>query len=216
MAVNAARMIWSLVVASAATVAAAVTQVGAEAPAPPPVPAPISAVAAAAPAAPAPQPAAHQPLIVRHILPIAGPMKLGEWHWNEEGAPATGRVVVTADLQAGTLSVFRDGWEIGTAAIIYGRDDKPTPLGAFPILQKKADNYSRTYGNAPMPFTLRLTDDGIAIHGSGGVAAGYATHGCLGVPVPFAKKLFAATQVGDLVLVTRGRMLDKGSAITHG
>jgi lipoprotein-anchoring transpeptidase ErfK/SrfK len=214
MAVNAARMIWSLVIASAATIAAAVTQVGAEAPAP--MPAPRPAVAAAAPAAPAPKPAAHEPLVVRHILPIDGPMKLGEWHWNEEGAPATGRIVVTADLQAGTLSVFRDGWEIGAAAIIYGRDDKPTPLGAFPILQKDADHYSRTYGGAPMPFTLRLTDDGVAIHGSSGVAAGYATHGCLAVPVPFAKKLFAATKVGDLVVVTRGRMLDKGGAITHG
>lgn len=206
------RIIWALVAAAALTVTTAVSQVGARESA---------SVARAAPAAapkplPAPLPAPAAPLVVRHILPIAGTMKLGEWHWDEEGAPAAGRLVVTADLQAGTLSVFRDGWEIGTAAIIYGRDDKPTPLGAFPILQKDADHASRTYGGAPMPFTLRLTDDGVAIHGSTGVAAGNATHGCLAVPTPFAKKLFAAAKVGDLVLVTRGRRLDMGGAITHG
>ncbi|HEX2764422.1 MAG TPA: L,D-transpeptidase family protein, partial [Allosphingosinicella sp.] len=159
MAVNAARLIWSLVVASALIVAAAVTQVGAEASAPP-----RTRVAAAPDPMPTPKPAAELApprLVVRHILPIAGPMKLGEWHWDEEGAPAEGRIVITADLEAGTLSVFRDGWEIGTAAIIYGRDDKPTPLGAFPIREKDADHASRTYGGAPMPYSLRLTGDGV-------------------------------------------------------
>ncbi|HEX2763875.1 MAG TPA: L,D-transpeptidase family protein, partial [Allosphingosinicella sp.] len=93
---------------------------------------------------------------------------------------------------------------------------KPTPLGAFPIREKDADHASRTYGGAPMPYSLRLTGDGVFIHGSSGVAAGYATHGCLAVPVAFAKKLFGAASVGDLVLVTRGRRLDISGAITQG
>src|SRR3546814_15956015 len=67
---------------------------------------------------------------------------------------------------AQTLSVFRAGYEIGSAVILYGADDKPSPLGAFPIIQKDADHYSSTYNNAPMPYTLRLTSDGVAIHGS--------------------------------------------------
>jgi lipoprotein-anchoring transpeptidase ErfK/SrfK len=53
-----------------------------------------------------------------------------------------------------------------------------------------------------MPFTLRLTNDGVAIHGSD-VAKGAATHGCLGVPVEFAKLLFDQMRVGDEVLVVQ-------------
>ncbi len=41
-----------------------------------------------------------------------------------------------------------------------------------------------------MPYMLRLTNDGVAIHGSN-VRQGYATHGCIGVPTDFAKLLFA-------------------------
>ncbi len=40
-----------------------------------------------------------------------------------------------------------------------------------------------------MPYMLRLTGDGVAIHDSK-VEWGYATHGCIGVPVAFAKALF--------------------------
>ena len=46
-----------------------------------------------------------------------------------------------------------------------GADGKETPLGDFPILQKAADYHSRTY-DAAMPFMLRLTADGVAIHAS--------------------------------------------------
>jgi lipoprotein-anchoring transpeptidase ErfK/SrfK len=53
-----------------------------------------------------------------------------------------------------------------------------------------------------MPFMLRLTDDGVAIHGSN-VRQGYATHGCIGIPLDFARKLFAATHKGDIVAILR-------------
>jgi lipoprotein-anchoring transpeptidase ErfK/SrfK len=57
-----------------------------------------------------------------------------------------------------------------------------------------------------MPYMLRLTWDGVSIHGSP-VDPTYATHGCIGVPKPFAKKLFAATKLGDKVIVTKGKMM---------
>ncbi|MGE5722665.1 MAG: L,D-transpeptidase [Sphingomonadales bacterium] len=50
---------------------------------------------------------------------------------------------------------------------------------------------------------LRLTNGGIAIHGSL-VEDGYATHGCVGIPEPFAAALFASAHVGDPVLITNG------------
>ncbi|WP_313801957.1 L,D-transpeptidase family protein [Sphingobium sp.] len=152
-----------------------------------------------------------QALVVKRVLPITGPFRHGDYVWDEGGAPATGPVIITVDLKAQTLSVFRAGYEIGSAVIIYGADDKPSPLGAFPIIQKDADHYSRTYNNAPMPFTLRLTSDGVAIHGSD-VRWGNATHGCIGVPRPFARKLFGVAKLGDLVVITNGRMLDTSHA----
>lgn len=150
-------------------------------------------------------------LRVKRVLKIDGPFRHGDFAWDEKGAPTTGRIIVTVDLRAQTLSVFRDGYEIGAAVILYGATDKPSPKGAFPITQKIADYYSRTYNNAPMPFAQRLTSDGVFIHGSD-VKWGNATHGCIGVPKDFAEKLFGVTKVGDLVVITDGKMLDVSKA----
>jgi lipoprotein-anchoring transpeptidase ErfK/SrfK len=139
---------------------------------------------------------------------------MGAFHWDESGAPADGPVVITVDLEAQTLSIFRGGYEIGAAAVLYGRDDKPTPLGAFPITQKKARHVSNLYG-APMPYMMRMTNDGISIHGSDSVAPGFATHGCVAVPNAFAKKLFETAKLGDLVIVTSGKRLQMGEAIVR-
>jgi lipoprotein-anchoring transpeptidase ErfK/SrfK len=59
---------------------------------------------------------------------------------------------------------------------------------------------------------LRLTNDGVAIHGSD-VRFGYATHGCVGVPTAFARKLFEATKIGDRVIVTNGKTMMLGQSI---
>ena len=176
--------------------------------------APAARTASAVPAS-APAPAAVDPnFTVRRILDIPGPLKMGEHHWDESGAPADGPIVITVDLEAQVLSIFRGGYEIGASAILYGRDDKPTPLGAFPITQKNAKHVSNLYG-APMPYMMRMTNDGISIHGSDSVAPGFATHGCVAVPVAFAKKLFAAAKLGDVVIVTRGKTLEMGEAIVR-
>lgn len=161
-----------------------------------------------APTTPAPAPA--PTLVVKRVLPV-GSLKFGEWHWDEAGAPAAGPLIVTVDLEAQVLSVFRGGYEIGATAILYGTDDTPTPLGAFPITQKDAKHVSTIYG-APMPYMLRLTNDGISVHGSE-VAWGWATHGCIGVPVAFAKRLFGVAKLGDVVIITRGKTLAMGQPL---
>ena len=165
---------------------------------------------ALAPKAEAPAKPAAQ-FVVKRILPIEGPIKYGEWHWDEKGAPSAGTTVVTVDLKANVLSVFRDGYEIGATAILTGYGDKPTPLGVFPITQKNRDHVSNLY-DAPMPYMLRLTNDGVAIHATK-VENGYVTHGCVGVPEGFAAKLFAAARLGDRVIVTDGATLRMGDAI---
>lgn len=134
------------------------------------------------------------------LLRVDRRMEYGDYEWNDHGVPA-GPITVRVDLRTQLLSVFRGGHEIGTAVALYGADNKETPLGRFPILWKGRDHRSSLY-DAPMPFTLRLTGDGVAIHGSN-VRWGAATHGCIGVPTEFARRLFEETKNGDIVSIVR-------------
>lgn len=149
---------------------------------------------------------------IKAALKIDGPLKHGSYVWNDEGVP-DGPMLITVDLAAQTLSVFRGGYEIGVAVILYGFDEKPTPLGSFPITQKKKHHISNIY-DAPMPYMLRLTNDGVAIHASD-VELGAATHGCIGVPSAFARLLFEQVDVGDRVIITNGQMLNIGDSIPN-
>jgi hypothetical protein len=138
---------------------------------------------------------------IQTVLNVPGRMSYGDFRWDERGVPA-GPTWVRVDLKSQILSVFRSGHEIGTAVILYGADGNPTPTGKFPVLAKLKDHRSATY-DAPMPYTLRLTSDGVSIHGSN-VRWGFATHGCVGVPAAFAAKLFDAVSVGSAVLIIDG------------
>jgi hypothetical protein len=135
---------------------------------------------------------------VKSLLSVQAPLQFGDYVWDDRGVPA-GPTWVRIDLRSQLISVFRAGHEIGTAVIVYGADRLPTPAGKFPILAKLRDHRSQTY-DAPMPYTLRLTADGVSIHGSS-VRWGAATHGCIGVPIPFAERLFRAASIGDEVVV---------------
>lgn len=139
---------------------------------------------------------------IRSLLDVREQMKYGDFVWNDARVPP-GRVWIRVDLGQQTMSVFRGQHEIGTAVILYGADEKPTPLGRFPVMARYKNHRSSLY-DAPMPYTLRLTGDGVAIHGSN-VRWGAATHGCIGVPTAFAAKLFPHVRVGDPVMIVSGR-----------
>jgi lipoprotein-anchoring transpeptidase ErfK/SrfK len=134
------------------------------------------------------------------LLNVAAKMDYGDFVWNDEGIPK-GKIWVLVDLKAQTMSVFRGKHEIATAVTLYGVDEKPTPIGRFRVLEKRKDHISNLY-DAPMPYMLRLTYDGVAIHGSD-VRKGAGTHGCLGVPLEFGKRLFATVKVGDEVVIVK-------------
>lgn len=140
---------------------------------------------------------------VATILNVGSPLHHGEFRWDEAGVPP-GRIWISIDLHQQLISVFRGGHEIGTAVILYGADSNETPTGTFPILAKLKSHHSAVYDGASMPYTLRLTSDGVSIHGSN-VRNGYATHGCIGVPVDFAAKLYAAASKGDEVIIVAGK-----------
>lgn len=132
------------------------------------------------------------------VLNVPQPLSYGEFVWNDKDVPP-GKTWVLVDLKAQTMSVFRGAHEIGTAVTLYGVDKKPTPTGRFTVLAKLKDHQSSIY-DAEMPYTLRLTNDGIAIHGSD-VRSGVGTHGCLGIPLEFARLVFDRLRHGDEVLV---------------
>ncbi|WP_066717322.1 L,D-transpeptidase [Sphingomonas pituitosa] len=138
--------------------------------------------------------------VVRSLLQVPNRMQFGEFVWNDAGVPP-GRIWLRIDLSRQILSVFRGEDEIATSVILYGQDETPTPIGNFPIRGMERNHRSNAY-DAMMPFTLWLTSDGVAIHGSN-VRQGLATHGCIGVPEAFAQRLFGVVKRGDLVSVVR-------------
>ena len=126
-------------------------------------------------------------------------LKPGQFIWVPEVAPS-GPMTIVVNLQVQRAYVYRNGIRIGASTISSGKKGHETPTGVFTILQKNKDHRSNLYNNAPMPYSLWLTRDGVAIHGSN-VRWGFATHGCVGVPTAFAAKLFASLTVGDDVLI---------------
>lgn len=137
---------------------------------------------------------------VHSLLQVPARMRFGEFLWNDRDVPP-GPIWLRVDLARQIISVFRGVDEIGTSVILYGQDATPTPVGNFPVRGIERNHRSNNY-DAEMPYTLWLTGDGVAIHGSD-VRQGLATHGCIGVPLEFAKRLFSVVRRGDLVAVVR-------------
>jgi hypothetical protein len=135
------------------------------------------------------------------MLDAFGPkiLKPGQYVWRdvpESAGPE--RVVISLSDQ--TAYLYRGDSLMAAAAISTGRDDKPSPTGIFSVLEKKPFYRSKKYDNAPMPWMERIDQYGIALHG--GYNPGYpASHGCIRLPLAFAKKLYSVTDVGTPVYI---------------
>lgn len=140
------------------------------------------------------------PRETRSILNVPRSFGHGDYVWDEEGVE-DGPMAIWVDLRRQMISVYRNGHEIGTAVIVYGSPEKETPLGKFPILSKYRDYHSRSY-DSPMPYSMFVTTDGVALHGSP-INRTRATRGCVGLPIAFARKLFAASKKGEFVQIVR-------------
>lgn len=134
------------------------------------------------------------------ITEAAATLPPNRFLWSDDPSHG-GAVSVLISIPDQRAYVFRGEKLIAASSVSTGSDEKPTPLGSFTILQKKALHKSNLYDDAPMPFMQRLTWDGVALHA--GRNPGFpASHGCVRLPAAFAKKLFAATEVGATVEVT--------------
>ncbi|OWK28828.1 L,D-transpeptidase family protein [Sphingomonas dokdonensis] len=133
------------------------------------------------------------------LVTAAASLTPGEYLWEQD--VAAGPVSVLISIPDQKAYVYRGDSLVAVSTVSTGKEGKDTPTGVFPILQKKQMHHSNLYNDAPMPFMQRLTWDGIAIHA--GKNPGFpASHGCIRVPTSFAKKLFAATELGATVEVT--------------
>lgn len=93
-----------------------------------------------------------------------------------------------------------DGW-IMRAPVSTGTTGRETPAGVFAIVEKDKDHRSTMYDDAWMPNMLRITWNGIALHG--GPLPGYAaSHGCVRMPFGFAENLFDKTNIGMRVIIS--------------
>ncbi len=133
------------------------------------------------------------------IEQAATELSANQYVWKDNGASEPVSIVVSLIEQR--AFVYRGSTMIAATTISSGKDGKDTPLGIYPILQKNAVHRSSLYDDASMPFMQRLTWDGIAIHA--GRNPGFpASHGCIRVPLGFAKQLFGVTTLGTTVTVT--------------
>jgi hypothetical protein len=143
------------------------------------------------------QPATNRNPTIAERAAALGP---GQYVWDAK-SPSNGPLLLTIDLTAQRVMVYRDGALIAASAISTGSMGRETPTGVFTILEKKVMHRSTTYDDAPMPYMQRLTSKGIAIHA--GDLPGYpASHGCIRLPNEFAKQLYGATEIGTPVMIT--------------
>jgi L,D-transpeptidase catalytic domain len=134
------------------------------------------------------------------VAPFTTKIKKGEYVWDPAISPA-GPVVIIVSLPEQMLSVYRNGVRIGRSTISSGKEGHHTPSGVFTILQKLVDHTSTIFKGAKMPYMERLTWSGVAMHA--GHLPGYpASHGCVRLPLDFAKKLYTVTSNGTTVIVT--------------
>ena len=126
-------------------------------------------------------------------------LRPGEFVWQPERSPA-GEVEIVVSIPLQRAYVYRGGTLIGVTTVSTGKPGHRTPTGKFDILQKHARHFSNKYNNAPMPYMQRLTWDGVALH-AGQIPGHPASHGCVRLPLAFARQLFDVTRIGAAVHV---------------
>jgi hypothetical protein len=112
-----------------------------------------------------------------------------------------GPVLAVVSLAVQRCYVYRKGVLIGVTTVSTGRPGRETPTGVFTVLQKQVRHKSNLYDSAPMPYMERLTWSGVAMHA--GNLPGYPTsHGCIHMPMTFAKLLYGMMTRGMTVVIT--------------
>src|SRR5712671_1584879 len=109
-------------------------------------------------------------------------------------------IMAIVSIKSQKVTIYdADGWVL-RAPVSSGTAGRETPAGVFSVVEKDKDHRSSLYDDAWMPHMLRITWNGIALHG--GPLPGYAaSHGCVRMPYDFARRLFGMTKLGMRVIV---------------
>ena len=115
-----------------------------------------------------------------------------------------GHKSIDIDLSNQKLYAKENGRVVFSGNISTGTRSHPTPRGIFRVIDKERFHISNRYpepnGGAKMPYMLRLTKKGIAIHQ--GYLPGYpASHGCIRVSKKTALKLWRWSSIGTKVRI---------------
>ena len=136
----------------------------------------------------------------RSVIEAAERLRTGQYVWAPQLAPS-GPMLLIVNVKRQRAILYRNGLPIAASTVSTGRPGYRTPTGVFTILQKHVEHYSSKYDNAPMPYMQRLTWYGVAMHA--GHLPGYpASHGCIRMPLGFARLLYGATRLGMTVIIT--------------
>ena len=139
-------------------------------------------------------------------------LKPGQFTWQPD-LQKRGPVSIIVSIKEQLMHVHRRGKRIGVSTVSTGKQGHNTPIGVFPILQKREEHVSSIYGSE-MPFMQRLTWSGIALHA--GALPGYpASHGCVRLPLDFAELLFGVTKLGTPVVIAN-RFTDPQPVVSAG
>ncbi len=108
---------------------------------------------------------------------------------------ASKRILV--DLTHQIAIAYQDGKVKFYGRISSGKPGRETPTGSFYVREKDIDHVSNLWpkpnGGAHMPYALRITHDGIAMHL--GPTPNYpASHGCIRMRSGFAQRMYAWAQ----------------------
>jgi hypothetical protein len=115
--------------------------------------------------------------------------------------PAADPIMAIVSIKSQQVTFYdTDGW-ILRAPVSTGTTGRETPAGVFAVIEKNKDHHSSLYDDAWMPNMLRITWNGIALHG--GPLPGYAaSHGCVRMPFDFAAKVFDRAPMGMRVIIS--------------
>lgn len=189
----------------------------------------LSSCAQLNPPASEPEPAPAQPVAEKKPPPepIKPPprSRLYEWYGSDD---YVSHIEISVNEQKARF--YSGEKEVGWTTVASGVFKHPTPIGTFAVLEKVQNKRSNIYGRiynkngklvkrnakmgvdsvpeggrfkgAPMPFFMRLTNDGIGMHAGPIPRPGHrASHGCIRMPKKFAPVLYRYVDVGTPVTI---------------
>jgi len=102
------------------------------------------------------------------------------------------------DLSEQKVYYYREGELVKTSRVSTGSRSHPTEPGMYIITDKIKHKRSNIYNNAKMPYFQRFSCSAIGFH-EGNTSSGYASHGCIRLPMSTAKYFWGETSLGDRV-----------------